>query len=95
VLAKYFIYWRPVEGQANITLDDATIAATGELAIQGVLGITLDNVTLLAAGVLGVAPVPHRGHPRITGGYFATGVIYLDDDEDVLALYHEGTLWTP
>ena len=89
MLAKYFIYWQPVTGQANITLDDATLVATGGLAIQGQLGVTLDDVTLVATGIV-QQPHPPPHPPAPWPGQF----VYLPrklDDEDVLVMFHKVT----
>lgn len=39
-------------GSANVTLDDATVDATGQLAIKGDVSVTLDDATLSATGAL-------------------------------------------
>jgi hypothetical protein len=83
-----------ITGALGVTCADVTLISTGQLAITGTLGVILGGATLMATGIVQQAPAPH-GHPgRLAGGYFVAETRKQDDDDDVLAMYHEGTLWT-
>lgn len=43
-----------VNATASITLDDATLSATGTIALTGQASITLDDATLTATGALAI-----------------------------------------
>ncbi len=43
----------PITGTLSVTLDDATLAGAGDVAIEGALAATLDDATLAGAGTVG------------------------------------------